>query len=1182
MQARGWRLATCGLASSGWIVAGCSLFVPEAARPPGVSTTGPATQPTTRTAVAKTGFDPAKALLPLESILPAVQMPAPAEKPDRAIPPQAVKHYLAARDLFHRWMNAEAISELEEALRYDPGSAECHLLLGRSARRSGNLGQARNHLREAAKLCPDDVTCQYLLGWLAAKSGRSDEALQHFRLALMCSDADPKRAETLLTRFRIGEVLMAQGYLSAGIEQFEAFEEAVADTRGRSWRNRELLTLIRTRPALPAWQIGQAAMQLHRYDQASRAFERVLKREPDNPRAKVRYAQTLARSKRREKALELARELALSKDKPEAGVELLGWIYRDAKRPEGLTQELQKLLEAHPDRGELGTMLAETLIGFGHKDQAERVLRQLIKDKPELVPAYVRLAGLLREQGRAAEAVRVLAGAIAAGPQTHAGVLRAVAQLGSDTKTVRQLIGQAEKILAADEKSHALNYVMGLVAYHGDRQDLAVRYFDRTVELKPGFLPAYLSLGRLYVARFEWEPAIEVADRAEKAGHKTPAVTYLRAQGHDGLDDIDKAVKAYQQVIQADPKSVAAMVALGRSYERMGQPNKARKEYQRVLKIAPANDVAGERLIRLLLAQGEGEEAKRALQRFRRANGGRGVLGRCLAVMASGGDMGRYRRLLGKLLEQSPKEPQTRYDLAVSFYSTRAYDRAREEVDRVLELAPGHQRARLLIAGLCRKQLNYGGAVKVLAGLLREHPNRHAWLLRRAEVHLDMQDYDRAAEVFKRLIARAPNTGYQRVYRHRLVGVHLAARKHDQGVAVAERWVKEDPTCRTARRMLVEALHEAGKDDQAIQLAKDWLAADAAKAAKADKGKSDEGQQEGRSLLMAVYVAAKQTDQALETLTGWMEEDPSNRSLFRQTWIVLSNAKRYEDAAELCRSAIVTVRRPQGYRLMLAQTYLDADQYDKALDVLKGIPKSARDNLVRRLEISALLDAKRYDQAARVAKEAAGRAQEDGVQLAMSRLLVLVYQRQDKMDLAEKELERIYAKQPKDPGINNDLGYTWADTGRNVERAERMVRYALGEEPRNAAYMDSLGWVLYKKGDFAPAVHFLRKATRAAGGDDPIIFDHLGDACWRLGRRDEAKQHWQQAVKLSLKEQSEGKDPADPKMLSRARKKLTELEQGAEPTVSDVAGPAASTQQTGAGRGGPSSSSAQAEAGSKK
>jgi len=1180
MQARGWRLATCGLALAGWVVAGCSLFVSKTAPPPGVSATGPSTQPTTGTAADKTSFDPAKALLPLESIPPPVQMPAPTEKPDRAIPPQAVKHYLAARDLFHRWMNAEAISELEEALRYDPGSPESHLLLGRAARRSGNLGQARNHLREAAKLRPDDVTCQYLLGWLAARSGRAEEALHHFRLALTCSDADPKRAETLLTRFRLGEVLMAKGHLSAGIEQFEAFEKGVADARARSWRNRELLTLIRTRPALPAWQIGQAAMQLHRYDQAAGAFERVLEHEPDNPRAKVRYAQTLARAKRREEALALARELALSKEKPEAGVELLGWIYRDAKRPEGLTQELQKLLEAHPDRGDLGTMLAETLIGFGHKDQAEGVLRQLIKEKPGLVPAYIRLAGLLREQGRAAEAVRVLAGAVAAGPQTHAGVLRAVAQLGSDTKTVRQLIGQAEEILAADPKSHALNYVMGLVAYHGDRPDLAVRYFDRTVELKPAFLPGYLSLGRLYLARFEWEPAIEVADRAEKAGQKTPAITYLRAQAHDGLDDVEKAVKAYQQVIEADPKSVAAMVALGRLYERMGQPNKARQEYQRVLKIAPANGMAGERLIRLLLAQGEGEEAKRALQRFRRANGSRAVLGRCLAVMASGGKMERYRRLLGKLLEQSPKEVQTRYDLAVSFYSTGAYDRAREEADRILELAPAHQQARLLMAGLCGKQLNYGGAIKVLAGLLREHPNRPAWLLRQAEVHLDMQDYERAAEVFKRLIARAPNTGYKRVYRHRLVGVHLAARAHDQAVAVAEHWLKEDPTCQTARRMLVEALHDAGKDGRAIQLAKDWLAADVAKAAKAAKGKSDAVQQEGRSLLMAVYVAAKQTDQALETLMGWMEEDPSNRALFRQTWIVLSNAKRYEDAAELCESAIATARRPQAYRLMLAQTYLDADQYDKALGVLKRIPKSDRDNLVRRLEISALLDAKRYDQAVRVAKEAAGRAENDEVRLAMSRLLVLVYQRQDKMDLAEKELERIYAKQPKDPGINNDLGYTWADAGRNVEQAERMVRYALGEEPRNAAYMDSLGWVLYKKGDFAPAVHFLRKATRAAGGDDPIIFDHLGDACWRLGRRDEAKQHWQEAVKLALKEQSEGKDPADPKMLSRARQKLTELEQGGEPAVSDVVGPAASTQRTGAERRGSSSSSAQVEAGS--
>jgi len=1198
---RGWWLAACGVAAAGMSLVGCGLLV-KTSKPEQVgattvrATTGPATQPTTRAIGWKGGFDPAKALLPLESIPPSVELAAPKAKPDRAIPPQAVKHYLAARDLFHQWRNAEAIAALEEALRYDPGSFDCRLLLGRAALRAGNAGQARNHLREAAKLRPDDVTCQYLLGWLALKSKDVTEALRRLRLALLCSNAAPRRAETLLARFRLGEVLLEQGYLSAAIKELEAFEEAVAEPRGAFWRNRELITLVRSRRALPSMMIGQAALVLRRYDQAAEAFKRALTFEPGNPRTKGRYAQALARGGHREEGLRLAREMALAKGTTAAGVELLGWIYKDAGRPKALIDELRKLLAEHPDRGDLWVMLADTLIAFGRKDQAEQVLRESMKNAPKRVSAYVRLAKMLTDQGRAPEAVRVLADAVAAGPVTHVGVLRAVARLGSKTQTIRGLVDQADRILASDEKNHALCYVMGMVAFHGDRQELAIRCFNRTAGLKKDFLPAYLSLGQLYLQRFEWPQAVEVAGRAKQAGLKDPSVGYLLARAYDGLDEIDKAVAVYLGVIKAQPKSVPAMVALGKLYERMGERNKAQREYQRALKIAPANPEAGERLIRILLTRGEVGEAKKAFHQFRRARGSRHVLGRCLAVMESRGDMARYRRLINKLLEQSGKDVKTRYDLATSYYSTREYEEARQEVDRILALAPGHQKARFLMAELCRKQLDYESAAKVMAGLLREHPNRRAWLLAQGEVYLDMQAFDRAAAVFERLVALARNEPRRRAYRMRLVGVHAAARQYDKAVAVAEKWVDQDADSVTARRLLLEALHEAGQDDRAIRLAKQWMGAGLDKVKKdgkpAGRGKdaehvkekvertiknaerfikdarrgkktSDDARRQAGDMLISAYVSAKRHDQGLETLLGWMEDDPSNRSLLRQVWLVLFDARRYDDAVELCKSAIATIQQPRAYRLMLAQTYMEARQYDEVLAVLKDIPKSDRDGLVMRLEIMGLLGAKRFDEALRIAEKAVAGARKEETRLVNSRLLVLIHQRQGRMDLAEKELAKIYAAQPKDPGVNNDLGYTWADAGRNVDRAERMVRYALGQESRNPAYMDSLGWVLYKKGDFAGAVRYLRKSTRAQGGDDPIIYDHLGDACWRLGKRDEAKTCWEQSVALLLKDQAENKEPAEPDTLPRVRKKLAELKRGSEPSVAGVVGRATSTSRPG-------------------
>src|SRR5262249_21610197 len=67
----------------------------------------------------------------------------------------------------------------------------------------------------------------------------------------------------------------------------------------------------------------------------------------------------------------------------------------------------------------------------------------------------------------------------------------------------------------------------------------------------------------------------------------------------------------------------------------------------------------------------------------------------------------------------------------------------------------------------------------------------------------------------------------------------------------------------------------------------------------------------------------------------------------------------------------------------------------------------------------------------------------------------------------EAELSTLLQKDPDDAGVNNDLGYLYADRGINLEKAEEMIRKAIAnseEEQTPSAYLDSLGWVLFKRG----------------------------------------------------------------------------------------------------------------------
>jgi Flp pilus assembly protein TadD len=143
---------------------------------------------------------------------------------------------------------------------------------------------------------------------------------------------------------------------------------------------------------------------------------------------------------------------------------------------------------------------------------------------------------------------------------------------------------------------------------------------------------------------------------------------------------------------------------------------------------------------------------------------------------------------------------------------------------------------------------------------------------------------------------------------------------------------------------------------------------------------------------------------------------------------------------------------------------------------------------------------------------------------------------------------------PDDVGINNDLGYTWADAGRNLDEAEKMLRYAVGESPREAAYLDSLGWVYYKKGDFANALRWLTRAAAESDGHDPVIYDHLGDTLWRLRQPDAARKRWQQAVDTARERAEKGLGDQDAEIIEKTREKLAALSRNAKPSPASTTG----------------------------
>jgi tetratricopeptide (TPR) repeat protein len=131
----------------------------------------------------------------------------------------------------------------------------------------------------------------------------------------------------------------------------------------------------------------------------------------------------------------------------------------------------------------------------------------------------------------------------------------------------------------------------------------------------------------------------------------------------------------------------------------------------------------------------------------------------------------------------------------------------------------------------------------------------------------------------------------------------------------------------------------------------------------------------------------------------------------------------------------------------------------------------------------------------------------DSVELRYAR--ASMYEETGQVGAALQELAGVVKIRPNDPAALNALGFTLADHARELSRARKLIERAYAAAPRNAAILDSLGWVMFRQGHANEALPYLTAAYADDRGGD--IAAHLGEVLWQLGNRDSAEHIWSEA-----------------------------------------------------------------------
>ncbi len=197
-------------------------------------------------------------------------------------------------------------------------------------------------------------------------------------------------------------------------------------------------------------------------------------------------------------------------------------------------------------------------------------------------------------------------------------------------------------------------------------------------------------------------------------------------------------------------------------------------------------------------------------------------------------------------------------------------------------------------------------------------------------------------------------------------------------------------------------------------------------------------------------------------------------------------------------------------QLRIVSILADKKDYDAAIEHLQTVRiDSSKQRLqLILLEGDLLREAERYSAAKDYyTRVLSSMPNETSVRYARA----LVAEKLGDLDMVESDLQTILKQEPANAQVLNALGYTLADRTNRYEEALTYIQRALELEPDDAAVVDSMGWVLYRMGNYQQAIEHLRRAAQLS--QDPEIAAHLGEVLWVSGDKDGALKIWEKSLK---------------------------------------------------------------------
>lgn len=392
-------------------------------------------------------------------------------------------------------------------------------------------------------------------------------------------------------------------------------------------------------------------------------------------------------------------------------------------------------------------------------------------------------------------------------------------------------------------------------------------------------------------------------------------------------------------------------------------------------------------------------------------------------------------------------------------------DEAANTIKELLKIDPGNASLYKLLIDYYTKAEKYDEALSAANDLLQLNPDDMEAREKKAQVYIDKGDWEDAAKEYSYILDKSD--------------------------------VPLDAKLRVGRSYFLQSL----KDSTLTPVAKQFFE-------KIDKDTTD---WEVKMYLGAIAINEHQDSIAIELfkqvtkMAGWNV----------QAWVRLGGLyfdnKKYDEAVKVMDEAIQLFPDDFTVNLILGLSLAQSNRETEARPYLKkAVDIDPNDVNALSAYGFTLNQLNENEEAAEYLKKAL-KLSPGNVNLLGT--LGLIYDGLENWEACDSTYEEALSIDSTNALVNNNYAYSLSERGIKLDKALQMAKIAIEKDPLNSSYLDTIGWVYFKLGQYEKAKEYIEQAIKV-GGESSVMLEHLGDVNYKLGNKDGAKKNWEKSLSL--------------------------------------------------------------------